>query len=111
MAIEADLVSMLVSADVAGGRIYSQLAPEAAEKPFVIYRATNDPILSISGIKLGEKLSVVLESWADTYQGAIDTTASIVQSLVGAAFLSSPVDDMSPETGDFVRSISFILVK
>jgi Protein of unknown function (DUF3168) len=96
MSIQTEIVTALSA--VASGRVYPQVAPADAALPFVVYRVVSqNPLELMSGYSGSTQYTVVFESYATTYQGALTLSASVISAIEAATTLISYRDSSSGE--------------
>jgi len=110
MGIQAEIVTALAS--VAGGRVYPQVAPQSAAKPFVVYRMTgSDPLMTIDSVVHITRYSFVFDCWAGTAQSALDIAASLRTALEIDSLKwvrdPAPENGYSPESDEYVESVAY----
>lgn len=105
MSFQSDLITAL--AGVASGRVYPQIAPEAATYPLVNYRILNkNPITTIDGVVHATDYQVVFECWAKTYAQALSTAETVRAAVIASGLNYSPISEPGEEYE--VRADSFM---
>lgn len=103
MSTKTDYFALL---DVAGvnavvsDRIYPDVLPEDCTYPAIVYSYRSEPILSISGVKLGENVELPTSCWGNTRAQADQAADAVETALSGSNFFVTGREDAyDPETG------------
>lgn len=111
MSLQSEIVTALSS--VASGRVYPQIAPADAALPFVVYRVQNKSSLDLLNGHSGHtQYSIVFESYAETYQGALTLAASVTSAIEAVSTLvsyreSAPGEQYEPSVDVFMEPVYF----
>lgn len=110
MSIHSEIIAALAS--VAGGRVYTQAAPEDAGSPYVVFRrVSSEPITTIhGGAPLATKSVFAFECWAEDHVDAIDladqVSAAIRASSLDSFFVDNPGDEYDPQTDSSMEPVT-----
>jgi hypothetical protein len=110
--IDEVIIAALSAAPALGFAVYPRVADEDAKKPFVIYRRTSEPIMTIHGYAGITSHDVIFQCWAkraldaSAIALALRTRIASTEGLVSEEILA-PENDYAPDTDEFVEYVAF----
>jgi hypothetical protein len=110
--IDQAIIAALSAAPALGFAVYPQVASQDAKKPFVIYRRTSEPVMTIHGYAGITSHDVIFECWANR---ALDASAvalalrTRIASTAGLVWeqIAAPENDYAPDTDEFLEHVAF----
>jgi hypothetical protein len=112
MSIHEDITAAL--SGVAGGKVYTDAAPQDSVPPFVIFRRKYaNPLMLLSGPSGEINSGFEFQSWGSNKTSAITLSSAVVAAIESAAAITTkyqePVsgEEFEPTTDQFVETVQF----
>jgi hypothetical protein len=92
-----------------GGDIYPDIVPEEKTAPYIGYeRVSTDPIGTLEGTILSEKIGLMIACWADTRVAAEQIADAVRTALIGSSWRAeSRGAELDPTTGRLAATLQY----
>ena len=104
---EQELIDLMVSDSICGGRVYPIKAPQAVTTPYAVYDVLRGSLSQELDGDCGVKNRYMFTCWCDSYAQAVATVTAFKTSLLTYGFMAgTPLIDIDPDDETLYRIIN-----